>query len=220
MPDEVRDDVFYNRIVTCPAKFSKKSKQRQTRENHLALKTGVKEALSPLQMSKMFALDFNKLATEEKSLFFEDRRFLTTVQEGIHQRDDGHYEMPLPLKNNDAESSNNKELGLSWPMKLKQRLSSDTQCRKDYVDFMQENIKNEFVEKIRKKEALTKNKRVWYIPHHGVYHKKKPVKIRALLQRFVSRLLPQSAASTRSRLHQQSQWGVVSISNETNSLHV
>ena len=69
-------------------------------------------------MSKMFTLDYNKLATEEKPFSLEDRRFLTTVQEGMHQRDDGHYEMLLPLKNNDAEPSNNKELALSWPMKL------------------------------------------------------------------------------------------------------
>ena len=50
--------------------------------------------------------------------------------------------MPLPLKNNDAELPNNKELALSRLMKLKQWLKSDTQYRKDYVEFMQENIKN------------------------------------------------------------------------------
>ena len=74
----------------------------------------------------MFTLDFNERAPEEKSLSFEDRRFLTIVQEGIHQRDDGHYEMPLPLKNNNAELPNNKELALSRLMKLKERLKSDT----------------------------------------------------------------------------------------------
>ena len=102
------------------------------------------------------------------------------MQEGIHQREDGHYEMPLPLKNNDAELPNNKELALSRLMRLKQRLNSDTQYRKDYVDFMQENIKNGFAEKVPKEEVSDKNKRVWCIPHHGVYHKKKPGKIRVV----------------------------------------
>ena len=77
-------------------------------------------------MSKMFTLDFSKRATKEKSPSFEDRRFLTIVQEGIHQRDDGHYEMPLPLKKNNVELPNNKELALSHLLKLKQRLKSDT----------------------------------------------------------------------------------------------
>ena len=115
----------------------------------------------------MFTLDFKEHETEDKSLSFEDR-FLTIVQEGIHQRDDGHYEMPLPLKNNSAELSNNRELVLSPLMKLKQRLKSDTQYRKDCVDFMQENIKNGFAEKVPKEEVSDKNKRLSYIPHHGV----------------------------------------------------
>ena len=72
----------------------------------------------------MFTLDFNECATEEKSLSFEDR-FLTIVQERIRHTDDGHYEMPLPLKNNDTELPNNKELVLSRLMKLKQKLKSD-----------------------------------------------------------------------------------------------
>ena len=76
--------------------------------------------------------------------------------------------MPLPLKNNNVELSNNKELALSRLMKLKQRLKSDTQYRKDYVDFMQENIKNGFAEKVPKKEVSDKNKHVWYIPHNRV----------------------------------------------------
>ena len=63
-------------------------------------------------------------------------------------------EMPLPLKNNDTELPNNKELALSHLMKLKQRLKSDTQYQKDYVDFMQENFnKNGFAEKVPKEEA-------------------------------------------------------------------
>ena len=128
----------------------------------------------------MFTLDFSERATEEKSPSFEDRRFLTIVQEGIHQRDDCHYEMPLPLKNNNVELPNNKELALSRLMKLKQRLKSDTQYRKDYVNFMQENIKNGFAEKVPKEEVSDKNKHVWYIPHHGVHHKKKPGKMRVM----------------------------------------
>ena len=77
------------------------------------------------------------------------------MQEGIHQTDDSHYEMPLPLKNNDTELPNNKELVLSCPMKLKQRLKSDAQYRKDYVDFMQENINNGSQRKsLRKKSQM------------------------------------------------------------------
>ena len=150
--DDVRDDVFCNRIVTCEVQQEIQATSNN-RACHFALKTQVKEVLSPLQMSKMFTLDFNERATEEKSLSFEDRRFLTIVQEGIHRRDDGHYEMPLPLKNSNAELPNNKELALSRLIKLTQRLKSDAQYRKDYVEFMQENIKNGFAEKVPEEEV-------------------------------------------------------------------
>ena len=176
---DVKGDVFCNRIVTCEVQQAIQATSNK-KVCHFALKMQVKEVLSPLQMSKMFTLDFSERATKEKSPSFEDRRFLTIVQEGIHQRDDCHYEMPLPLKNNNVELPNNKELALSRLMKLKQRLKSDTQYRKDYVDFMQENIKNGFAEKVPKEEVSDKNKHVWYIPHHGVYHKKKPGKMRVV----------------------------------------
>ena len=88
--------------------------------------------------------------------------------------------MPLPLRNNVAELPNNKELALSRLMKLRQRLKSDTQYRKDYVDFMQENIKNGFAERVPREEVSDKNRRVWYIPHHGVYHKEKSGKIKVV----------------------------------------
>ena len=165
---DVKGDVFCNRIVTCEVRQAIQATSNK-KVCHFALKTQVKEVLSPLQMSKMFTLDFSERATKEKSPSFEDRRFLTIVPEGIHQRDDCHYEMPLPLKNNNnVELPNNKELALSRLMKLKQRLKSDTQYRKDYVNFMQENIKNGFAEKVPKEEVSDKNKHVWYIPHSGV----------------------------------------------------
>lgn len=144
------------------------------------MKTHVKEIISPLQVERMFTLDFNDKGTEEKSLSFEDRRFLKTAKEGIHQREDGHYEMPLPLRNENVELPNNKDLALSRLMKLKQKLQSNTQYREDYVGFMQETIENGFAERVPSTEVSRNDKRVWYIPHHGVYHKKKPGKIRVV----------------------------------------
>jgi len=87
--DDVRDNVFCNSIVTCEVQQEIQATSNK-RACHFALKTQVKEGLCPIQMSTMFTLDFNKHATKEKFPSFEDRRFLTIVQEGIHQRDDGH----------------------------------------------------------------------------------------------------------------------------------
>ena len=119
----------------------------------------------------MFTLDFNERQTDEKPLSVEDRRFLKIVREGVHQLEDGHYEMPLPMRSERVELPNSKELAMSRLMKLKRRLTSDDQFRKDYNSFMQDIISSGYAERVPADEASTKSKQVWYIPHHGVYHK-------------------------------------------------
>ena len=110
---DVAGDILCNRIVAHEVKTTS-----ERRTCHFAVKTHVKEIISPLQVERMFTLDFNDKGTEEKSLSFEDRRFLKTAKEGIHQREDGHYEMPLPLRNENVELPNNKDLQ-SWTKLLR-----------------------------------------------------------------------------------------------------
>ena len=45
---------------------------------------------------------------------------------------------------------------------------------------MKEIINKGYTEKVPAEEVSLKNNYVWYIPHHGVYHPKKPEKIRAV----------------------------------------
>lgn len=88
----------------------------------------------------MFTLDFNERQTEEKRLSLEDRKFLKIVPDGIHQLNDGHYEMPLPLKTENLELPDNKAMALSHPMKLKRGVTTDDQFRRDYSSFMRDII--------------------------------------------------------------------------------
>ena len=135
---------------------------------HFALKTQVKEMISPSDVSKMFTLDFNEQQADEKPLSVEDRGFLRIAREGIHQSADGHFEMPLPLRNKNLEPPNSKGLALNRLMKLRRRLSSDDQFRKDYCSFMEDIISSGYAERVPIDETSTMSKQVWYIPHHGV----------------------------------------------------
>ena len=174
--DEAGDDIACNRIITREVQESTSRK----RTCLFAFQTQAKEMISPSDVFRMFNLDFNERQAEEKPLSVEDRRFLTVVREGIHQLDDGHFEMPLPLKDENMELPNSKELALSRLMKLRRRLTSDGQFRKDYCSFMQDIISSGYAERVSVDDLCTKSKQVWYIPHHGVYHKKKPGKIRVV----------------------------------------
>ena len=51
---------------------------------------------------------------------------------------------------------------------------------KDYVNFMSSIIAKGFARKVPSHLIPAKTGQVWYIPHHGVYHAKKPNKIRVV----------------------------------------
>ena len=169
---EVDSDICVNRIVTrevFPA-------ERLTQCNFV-LRTQIKEVLNPVQINRMFELNFNE-KEEGRALSHDDRLFMQKVNEGICQRPDGHYEIPLPLRDENVRFSNNKDLALSRLNKLKRRLQNDGKYSKDYTSFMKGLLENNHAERVPQEELHLDNGRVWYIPHHGVYHPRKPEKIR------------------------------------------
>ena len=147
---------------------------------HFAFKTEVKEILNPSQVTKMFEQDFNETKKEGQALSHDDRKFIQKVKEGIHRTEDGHYELPLPLKDEKMQLPNNRELALSRLKKLKGRLRREDMYRRDYQVFMIEIIEKGYAERVPPEEQSLDNGQVWYIPHHGVYHPKKPGKIRVV----------------------------------------
>ena len=57
----------------------------------------IKEEITPRAVERMFELDFSE---KEKGLAMskEDREFLKKVENGIVNREDSHYELPLPFQ--------------------------------------------------------------------------------------------------------------------------
>ena len=77
---------------------------------HFALKTKLKEIFQPVEVMEMFETDFHEANKDGQALSHDDRKFIKKVKEGIHRRDDGHYELPLPLRDERMMLPNNKEL--------------------------------------------------------------------------------------------------------------
>lgn len=147
---------------------------------HFTLKTQAKEVFAPAQLIKTLERDFNEMSREEQPLSFLDRKFLNVLESNIRHRDDGHYEVPLPLKEEGLKLPNNLTLALSRLERLKQRLKRDRKYREHYEAFMKEMIDKGQAERVPDEELHLSNGRVWYIPHHGVYHPQKPDKIRVV----------------------------------------
>ena len=147
-----------------------------------------KEVMNPSAINQMFELDFLEHKNKSKhGLSKEDRKFIQIAEKGIQHRDDGHYELPLPLKNETIELPNNKTVALRRLNQLKRRFvgRNGQKYYTDYLEFMKKLIKNGYAERVPEMSEsehashgqVQEKVNVWYIPHHGVYHPKKPNKI-------------------------------------------
>ncbi|XP_024119462.2 uncharacterized protein LOC112140681 [Oryzias melastigma] len=156
-------------------------KVRQTvklkQEVNFVCRTQVKE-VSPLDVIKALEADFTEHTTDDNPVSQEDILFMSKVKKGIRQKEDGHYELPLPFKTDNPNLPNNKQYAEQRLSSLERRLRRDDRYYKDYVKFMADIISHGDAEKVPEQEL---DKEVaWYIPHHGVYHPHKPDKIRVV----------------------------------------
>ena len=90
-----------------------------------------------------------------------------------------HYQTPLPLKNPDVKLPNNRKVAERRLLYLKKRLMKDDRFHQKYTDFMQE-IPCKGKGYAKESKSTPQDGRVWYLPHHGVYHPRKPDKIRVV----------------------------------------
>ena len=80
-----------------------------------------KEEITPYAAKKMFEADFSERCPAAEALSKEERKFLTIVGKGIRHCEDGHYEMPLPLRVPNLNLPNNREVAVRRLNKLKKR---------------------------------------------------------------------------------------------------
>ncbi|XP_073711060.1 uncharacterized protein [Misgurnus anguillicaudatus] len=147
------------------------------REVHFVCRIHVKEII-PTDIIKALESDFTDHCTDDNSISQEDILFLSKVKESIRQKENGHYELPLPFKTDKPSLPDNKQCAVHRLNSLERRLRKVKQYHDDYVSFMNEIITRGDAEKVPIDEL--QNQPAWYIPHHGVYHPHKPGKIRVV----------------------------------------
>lgn len=141
-------------------------------------RTQTKEILStPL---KILEQDFADIRPDDDGLSQDDRKFLDHMNRSIIQNDDGHYEMPLPLRDRCPDMPNNRQLAFHRLMKLKHKLQRDPAYRTVYSGCIEKLLKQGHAEIIPDDELEVDNGAIWYLPHHGVINPKKPGKLRVV----------------------------------------
>lgn len=145
-----------------------------TPDVHYVSRTKVKE-ITPSDIIKVLESDFSERAGEDDPMSQEEFKFLSKLRENITQKDNGHYELPLPFKEARLKLPDNKTCAVHHLNCLERRLKKDQRYYKDYVNFMDDIISCGDAEKVPEEESG--NNPAWYIPHHGVHHPQKPGKI-------------------------------------------
>ena len=106
----------------------------------------------------------------------EDRRFLKIVDTQT-MKVGNHYQTPLPLKNPDVKLPNNRKVAERRLLYLKKLLMKDNRFHQQYTKLIQEILEKGYA---KESKSTPQGGRVWYLPHHGVYHPRKPDKIRVV----------------------------------------
>lgn len=82
------------------------------------LSSNTKE-VNPFTERRMFEEDFSEEPDDGPGLSKQDRRFLTIAREGITHLENGHYELPLPLKDLNVKLLNNCDMAVRRLSQLK-----------------------------------------------------------------------------------------------------
>ena len=124
------------------------SSSNLTNQVNYVCRTHIREVITALDIIKMLESDFNERAAEEDLKSQEDIQFLTKIR----RKDDGHYELPLPFKEERPNLPNNKTCAVHRLKCLERRLRRDKQYYKDYTAFMEETIACGDAEMVSKEE--------------------------------------------------------------------
>ena len=166
--------------ISCHRVAVKEIGSKELPSHGFVVETLVKEIISPEAVKRMFEQDFNEVKyVGHQTLSMADRRFMEKVKQGIFHPSDGHYELSLPLRNELLALPDNKKLAVHRLQQLKLRFLRDEKYKEDYSAFMNDVVKKGYAEKIPKEE-VRQDGRIWYLPHHGVFHPQKPGKIRVV----------------------------------------
>lgn len=109
---------------------------------------------------------------EKKEMSAEDHKFMQSAKSSVMLKN-GHYYMSLPLRDRDMMMPNNRDFAKQQALNLIRKFKSDPTYALEYRNFMTDVIQKTYVEMVPQDRLQRQDGKVWYIPHHAVYHKRK-----------------------------------------------
>lgn len=122
---------------------------------------------------QQFEVDFPECSKNEQVGFSrEDHKFIEIVTDSL-KLEKGHYSIGLHLRNKDVCMPDNKIIAEQRALNLKKRLKKDVSLHSEYTVFIKDINSKGYAERVLAEDLGRSDGKVWYIPHHGVYHPQK-----------------------------------------------
>ena len=106
----------------------------------------------------------------------DDKRFLEFVTNSV-RFENGHYVIGLPFKSESVTMPNNKKQAEQRLNSLCKKFEGNSEFHESYKAFMDKIICNGYAQRVPTKDLHQDDGRLWYLPHHGVFHPKKKLEI-------------------------------------------
>ena len=139
---------------------------------------GGQEMLSN-QFKRLYNAEFSESLSCSKPAFsVEDHRALAILESSARMVD-GHYQLALPWRFQTPCLPNNRSVAARRLQALKRRFLADPVLFEKYKDTIDQYIANGHARKVLTPDDPSPGK-LWYLPHHPVFHPGKPNKVRVV----------------------------------------
>ena len=116
--------------------------------------------------------DFTEHDYEKKEMSAEDKQFMKIISDSARLKDE-HYYLKLPFQNLDVVLPNNRQIAEQRVHQLLKKFKRNENFHQEYTAFLNDVIDKGYAEPVPKDALMRNDGRVWYLPHHGVYHPRK-----------------------------------------------
>lgn len=124
-------------------------------------------------LKSQYKHDFNEKASEDKEeMSQEDVKFMEIMKSSVKLQE-GHYSLKLPFKKEKVSLPNNQCVAKQRIAGLKGRFERNAKFHQEYTNFLNDVIREGYAERVPEHQVERSDGKVWYIPHHGVYHHRK-----------------------------------------------
>ena len=143
-------------------------------------RTVAQQEAAPIEdmVRQLYSQEYEEgLHWNSRGLSVEDKLWMKMVESSV-QKQEGHYTIGLPLL--DQKLPNNEAVAERRLKGLEAKFRKNEKLAEDYRNYMQDMIKRGYAEPVPQDELERSDGRVWYLPHHAVYHPQKPDKVRVV----------------------------------------